>query len=135
MGLTQVHQRFSIALRQMSYNETRQMLRELDAWLRAKIESAADFLLEAFEELLTQHWLKVPVLLRKALMSTKVRHNSRNITRTRGSEMIQRWLGALLLYREGQLKKVKSYAGMAQVLAVVMVEQEELQPAPVKKAA
>lgn len=47
----EVHQRFNIALRQMSYNETRQMLRELDAWLRAKIESAADFLLEAFEEL------------------------------------------------------------------------------------
>ena len=51
MGLTQVHQRFNIALGQMSYGEARQMLRELDAWLRAKIEAAADLLLEAFEEL------------------------------------------------------------------------------------
>ena len=69
--------------------------------------------------------MKVPVLLRKALMSTNVRDNNRNITRTRGSEMIQRWLGALLLYRERQLKKVKGYAGMAQALAVIMVEQAE----------
>lgn len=49
--------------------------------------------------------------------------------------MIQRWLGALLLYREGQLKKVKGYAGMAQVVAVIMVEQAKQQPALVKKTA
>ena len=34
------------------------MLLEIEAWLRAKNESAADSLLEAFEELLTLHRLK-----------------------------------------------------------------------------
>ncbi len=51
-----------IALEQTSYTDARQMLLELEAWLRAKNESAADSLLEAFEELLTLHRLKVPGL-------------------------------------------------------------------------
>jgi transposase-like protein len=81
------------------------MLLELEAWLRAKNESAADSLLEAFEELLTVHRLKVPALLRKTLLSTNpiesmfslVRHSERNIKRSRGSAMLQRWLGTVLL--------------------------------------
>ena len=36
---------------------------------------------------------------------------------------------------EGQFKKMTGYAGMAQVLAAITVEQVEQQPAPVKKAA
>jgi putative transposase len=67
------------------------MLVELEAWLRAKNESAADSLLEAFEELLTLHRLKVRALLRKTLLSTNpiesmfslVRHSERNIKRSR----------------------------------------------------
>ena len=62
------------------------MLLELEAWLRTKNESAADSLLEAFEELLTVHRLKVPAWLRKTLLSTNpiesmfslVRHTPRN---------------------------------------------------------
>jgi transposase-like protein len=56
---------------------------------------------EAFEELLTVHRLKVPTLLRKTLMSTNpiesmfslVRHSERNITRSRGSAMLQTLAG------------------------------------------
>jgi hypothetical protein len=72
------------------------MLLEMDVWLRTNNESAEDSLLEAFEELLTLHRLKVPVLLRKTLMSTNriesmfslVRHSERNIKRARGSTML-----------------------------------------------
>jgi hypothetical protein len=139
----EAHQRLKTALEQTNYAEARQLLLELEAWLRTKNESAADSLLEAFEELLTLHRLKVPALLRKTLMSTNpiesmfslVRHSERNITRTRGSTMLQRWLGTVLLYCEGQFKKVKGYAGMAQVIAAIEAEQAEQQPVQTKKAA
>jgi putative transposase len=139
----EAHQRLKTALEQTNYAEARQLLLELEAWLRTKNESAADSLLEAFEALLTLHRLKVPALLRKTLMSTNpiesmfslVRHSERNITRTRGSTMLQRWLGTALLYCEGQFKKVKGYAGMAQVIAAIEAEQAEQQPVQTKKAA
>jgi transposase-like protein len=83
-----------IALEQTRDADVRQMLLELEAWLRTKNESAADSLLEAFEELLMVDWLKVPALLCKTLMSTNpietlcslVRHTERKITHTRQSD-------------------------------------------------
>jgi transposase-like protein len=139
----EAYQRLKTALEQTHYTEARQMLLELEAWLRTKNESAADSLLEAFEELLTVHRLKVPALLRKTLMSTNpiesmfslVRHSERNITRTRGSMMLQRWLGTVLLYCEQQFKRVKGFAGIAQVIATIEAEHAEPQSAPTKKAA
>ena len=87
--------------------------------------------------------LKVPALLRKTLLSTNpiesmfslVRHSERNIKRTRGSAMLQRWLGTVLLYCEQQFKRVKGFAGIAQVLETIEAEQMEQQPVQTKKAA
>jgi putative transposase len=126
-----------------SYADAKHLLLELEAWLGTKNESAADSLLEAFEELLTLHRLKVPALLRKTLMSTNpieslcslVRHSERNITRTRGSAMLQRWLGTVLLYCEQQFKRVNGVVGIAQVIATIEAEHAEPQSAPTKKAA
>ncbi|HLE21748.1 MAG TPA: transposase [Vicinamibacteria bacterium] len=139
----EAHRRLMLALEQTSYADARRMLLELEAWLRAKNESAADSLLEAFEELLTTHRLKVPALLRKTLLSTNpiesmfslVRHSERNIRRSRGSAMLQRWLGTVLLYCEQQFNRVKGFAGIAQVLATIEAEQAETQSAPTTKAA
>jgi len=139
----EAHRKLTTALEQTSYTEAKQMLLELEAWLRTTNESAADSLLEAFEELLTVHRLKVPALLRKTLMSTNpiesmfslVRHSERNITRTRGSAMLQRWLGTVLLYSEQQFRRVKGCAGIAQVIATIEAEHAEAQSTPTKKAA
>lgn len=119
------------------------MLLELEAWLRTKNESAAVSLLEAFEELLTLHRLKVSAWLRKTLISTNpiesmfslVRHSERNIKRSRGSAMLQRWLETVLLYCEQQFKRVKGFAGIAQVIATIEAEHAEPQRASMKKAA
>ena len=100
-------------------------------------EAAAECLLEAFEEMLTLHWLKVPALLRKTLMSTNpiesmlslAHHCEHNCRRTHGIAMLQRWLGSVLFYCEGQFKKMKGYAGLAQVVATIGVQQSE-PPAP-----
>ena len=139
----EAHRQLKTALEQTRYADARQMLLELEAWLRTKNESAADSLLEAFEERLTVHRLKVPALLRKTLLSTNpiesmfslVRHSERNITRTRGSMMLQRWLGTVLLYCEQQFKRVKGFAGIAQVIATIEAERTEPQPVQTKKAA
>jgi transposase-like protein len=139
----EAHRKLMAALEQTSYADAKQMLRELEKWLRTKNESAADSLLEAFEELLTLHRLKVPALLRKTLMSTNpiesmfslVRHSERNIKRTRGSAMLQRWLGTVLLYCEKQFKRVKGFAGIAQVMATIEAEQTEQQTPSTTKAA
>jgi putative transposase len=129
-----------LAVEQTRYADTRPMLLELEAWLRTRNESAAESLLEAFEELLTLHRLKVPVLLRKSLLSTNpieslfslVRHSERTIKRSRGSVMLQRWLGTVLLSCERPFKRVNGFAGIAQVLATI---EAEPQSASTKKAA
>ncbi|TKB75923.1 MAG: IS256 family transposase [Nitrospira sp.] len=140
---TEAHRQLTTALEQASYADARRMLLELETWLRAKNESAADSLLEAFEELLTVHRLKVPALLRKTLLSTNpiesmfslVRHSERNIKRARGSAMLQRWLGTVLFYCEQQFNRVKGFAGIAQVLATIEAEQAKPQSTPTTKAA
>jgi hypothetical protein len=85
----------------------------------------------------------VPALRRKTLMSTNpiesrfssVRHRERNITRTRGSMMLQRWRGTVLLYCEQQFTRVKGFAGIAQVLATIEAVHAEPQLVQTKKAA
>lgn len=119
------------------------MLQELEGWLRTKNESAAESLREGFEELLPLPRLQVPALRRKMLLSTNpieslfslVRHSERNIKRTRGSRMLQRWLGTVLLACEGRFKRVKGYAGMAQVRTMNESEQAEPPSVSTKKAA
>ena len=99
------HHLFATALEQNSYKDAKKMLQEFERWLRGINESAADSLLEALEEVLTLHRLKVPALLRKSLHSTNpiesmfsmVRSCERNIKRYRNSKMRQRWLAAVLL--------------------------------------
>lgn len=139
----EAHRRLMTALEQTSYADARRMLQELEAWLRTKNESAATSLREAFEELLTLHRLKGPPLLRKTLISTNpiesmfslVRHSERNLKRTRGSAMLQRWLGTVLLCCEQRFRKVKGYAEITQVRATIEAEQAEAASAPSKKAA
>ena len=64
-----------------------------------------------------------------------VRQSERNITRSRGSAMLQWWLGTVWLYCEQQFKRVKGFAGIVQVIAAIEAEHAEQPPASMKKAA
>lgn len=127
----EAHRRLMAALEQNTYADAKKMLLELEKWLRTKNESAADSLLEAFEELITAHRLKIPTRLRKTLLTTNpiesmfslVRHVEKNIKRTRGSAMLQRWLGATLLHCEQQFHKLRGSDDISQVLQVIEAEQ------------
>ena len=120
----EAHRRFRIALEQNEYKEAKKMLKELEQWLRTLNESAADFLLEAMEEILTLHRLKVPALLRKTLHSTnpiesvfsQVRHCEKNIKRYRNSRMAQRWLASVLLHAETTFRRIKGYEQIGKVI-------------------
>jgi len=104
-------------LEQSSYEDARRMLLDTEKWLRGINESAADSLLEAIEEILTLHRLKIPRLLRKTLHSTNpiesmkglLRDTEGNIKRYRNSRMMQRWLASVLLYCEKGFNRIKGY--------------------------
>jgi len=127
----EAHRRFRTALEQTEYKDARQMLLEFERWLREINESAADSLLEAIEEILTLHRLKVPALLRKTLHSTNpiesmfstVRDCEGNIKRYRGSRMSQRWLAAVCLHCEKGFRRVKGFASIPNVIATMEAEQ------------
>jgi len=129
----EAHRRFKIALEQNSYEDAKRMLLELEKWLRGINESAADSLMEAIEEILTLHRLKVPGLLRKTLTSTNpiesmfstVRDCEGNIKRYRNSAMSQRWLATVLLHCEKGFQRVKGYLGISEVMATIEQIQEE----------
>jgi transposase-like protein len=128
----EAHWRFRTALDQNSYEDARRMLLDMERWLRGINESAADSLLEAFEEILTLHRLKIPGLLRKTLHSTNpiesmfstVRDAEGNIKRYRNSKMMQRWLAAVLLYAEKGFRRIKGYASISKVLKSIEAEEE-----------
>lgn len=137
----EAHRRFRTALEQNSYEDTRQMLLSMEKWLRGINESAADSLMEAIEELLTLHRLKVPGLLRKTLHSTNpiesmfstVRDCEGNIKRYRDSRMMQRWLASALLHCEKGFNRVKGYASIGEVMAVI--DREDAENSTLKAAA
>ena len=129
----EAHRRLQIALEQNSYDDARRMLQEFEKWLRGINESAADSLLEAFEEILTLHRLKVPALLRKTLTCTNpiesmfstVRKCEANIKRYRNSAMSQRWLATVLLHCEKGFRRVKGYLEIEDLIATIEQTQEE----------
>jgi putative transposase len=134
----EAHRLFTTALEQNSYKDAKKMLKDFERWLRERNESAADSLLEAIEEILTLHKLKVPALLRKTLHSTNpiesmfsmVRDCESNIKRYRTSKMRQRWLAAVLLHCEKRFKRVEGHQAIETVLAAIVASQsEEARPA------
>jgi putative transposase len=135
----EAHRRFMTALEQNSYGDARQMLNDLEKWLRGINESAADSLLEALEEILTLHRLKASARLRKTLISTNpienmfstVRDCEINIKRYRGSAMSQRWLGTVLLHCEKGFQRIRGYADIARLLEMIEAEHEHADLMPI----
>jgi transposase-like protein len=129
----EAHRRFKIALEQNSYEDAKRMLEGFEKWLRGINESAADSLLEAFEDILTLHRLKVPGLLRKTLTCTNpiesmfstVRECEGNIKRYRNSAMSQRWLATVLLHCEKRFRRIKGYLDIAEVMETIEQIHEE----------
>lgn len=127
------HKKFRTALEQTKYLDAKKMLLEFEHWLRSINESAADSLLEAIEEILTLHRLKVPALLRKTLHSTNpiesmfatVRDCEGNIKRYRDSKMSQRWLAAVCLHCEKTFRRIKGFESISTLIKTIEAEQSD----------
>jgi len=125
------------ALEQNTYTDARKMLKEFETWLRGINESAADSLLEAMEELLTLHRLKVPKALRTSLYTTNpiesmfsgVRDCEGNIKRYRKG-MHQRWLATVLLHCEQGFRRVRGFRQIKSVLEEITRQHGDAQDGP-----
>lgn len=88
--------------------------------------------MEAIEELLTLHQLKIPALLRKTLhftnpiesMFSTVRDCEGNIKRYRNSRMMQRWLASVLLHCEKGFRRIKGFASIPDVVHQIEAAEE-----------
>lgn len=126
------HHKYRIALEQNSYREAKKMLLDFERWLRGINESSADSLLEAIEEILTLHRLKVSKDLRRVLHSTNaiesmfssVRHCEKNVKRYKSSHMAQRWLASVLLHCEKGFRRVKGYRDIDETVKNIEREQQ-----------
>ena len=129
----EAHRRFRMAMEQTSDDDATAILKDFEPWLRRINESAADSLLEAFEERLTLHRLKVAALLRKTRPSTNpierlfstVRDCEGNIKRYRDSKMRRRWLAAALPHGEQGFKRGKGHAFIEAVVATIVASHTE----------
>ena len=64
-----------------------------------------------------------------------MRKNTSGISHVHGEMRCSNWRGTVWLYCEQQFKRVKGFAGIAQVIATIKAEHADPQSAPTKKAA
>lgn len=136
------YQKFKDALDHFSYEDAKAELLKMEVWLRGINPSAANSLLEALEEVLTLHKLKVPEELRQMLSTTNAienifsttRHREKNLknysTKYRGKtakrEISQRWLGTVLLSAENGFRKLKGFREIKTVIANIRKLHQEI---------
>lgn len=132
---------FTIALQHTKHEDALRALNELEKWLRGINPSAANSLLEAFDEILLLHRLNVPEDLRPSLRSTNgienvfsvVRHREKNVKNYnpnyRGKPakkgMSQRWLGTVLLNAESNFRSINGAEHIPAVLRAIEKLQTE----------
>jgi putative transposase len=123
----EARRRYNLAIGMESYEDARKELLSLHKWLNSINGSAAESLMEGFDELLLLHRLKVPLALRRSLRSTnaieglfsRVRFYEKNIRRYHNSAMSRRWLGTVLLHSEQGFKKIRGHECIKDVKALI----------------
>jgi len=122
-----VRQRLRAAWGLKGHAEARAALERTVADLEELSPSAAASLKEGLEETLTVHRLAVPESLRRTLRSTNpiescfgaTRKRCRNVKRWRSQEMVQRWVGTMLLEVEKRFRRVRGYREMPTLVAAL----------------
>lgn len=142
------HDMLTTALAHLKYEDARKALEQMEKWLRGINPSAANSLLEAFDEILLLHWLEVPEELRPALRSTNgienifatLRHREKNVKnhnpnyRGKPSKagMSQRWFGTILLNAEANFRAINGVEHISKVIATI--EEKQTKNVEMKKA-
>lgn len=122
-----VRQRLRAAWNLKSHVDAEAALQKIVVELGALSPAAANSLREGLEETLTVHRLGVPEKLRRTLRSTNpiescfsaTRKHCRNVKRWRSQEMVQRWVGTMLLEVEGRFRRVRGHREMPLLVAAL----------------
>jgi len=122
-----VRQRLRAAWGLKGHAEARAALERVAADLEELSPSAAASLKEGLEETLTVHRLGVPESLRRTLRSTNpiescfgmTRKRCRNVKRWRSQEMVERWVGTMLLEVEQRFRRVRGHREMPLLVAAL----------------
>lgn len=136
------HAMFKDALDHASYKDAKAELLKMEKWLRGINPSAANSLLEALEEILTLHALKVPEALRRVLKSTNgienlfstTRHREKNLKnysplyggKPVKKDLSQRWLATVFLKAETGFRKVKGFEDIPGVILNIRKLHQEI---------
>ncbi|MFQ5507551.1 MAG: IS256 family transposase [Planctomycetota bacterium] len=119
--------RLSAAWSMSGYDEAKEELMKVHAWMKGLNESAAASLAEGMEETLTIHRLGITGSLRKTLISTNpiesafdiVTVHARRVKRWSGSSMVMRWVGSGLVRAEGRFRRVRGYTAIPKLVAAL----------------
>lgn len=136
------HDKFKKALAHTSYKDAKAELLKLERWLRGINPSAANSLLEALEEILTLHKLRVPEELRRVLSTTNgienlfstTRHREKNLKnynpkyngKPTKSGLSQRWLATVFINAESGFRTVKGFESIPGVINNIKKIHQEL---------
>jgi len=130
----EAHRKFKTALQQERHEDAKKSLEEFEVWLRTINASAADSLLEAFDELLTLHRIGVPAELRKVLWTSNgiesmfsiVRDCESNVKNHGKSSVSQRRLASSLIQAETSFRRIKGSDQIKTVLhRIAKLRKEE----------
>lgn len=122
-----VRQRLRAAWKLKGHAEARAALERVAADLEALSPAAAASLREGLVETLTVHRLGVPESLRRTLRSTNpiescfgtTRKRCGNVKRWRSQEMVQRWVGTMLLEVEQRFRRVRGHRELPVLVAAL----------------
>jgi len=120
--------RYDTAVNMVKYDEAKRELLSVLEWLRGINTSAARSLEECGERLLTVHRIGVPAELRRSLLTTNIIESTfngmtyaeKNVKRYRNGEMLMRWMGAVLMFRERSYRKLDGYKQIKDVTDILV---------------
>ena len=112
----------------------RRLLVDLAHRLEADYPSAAESVREGLDDTLTVLTLGISDRLRRSLATTnaaeslvsRIRHVGRQVKRWRNGRMILRWVGAGVLEAVKGFRRLKGYADMPQLVAVLRARDQQL---------
>ncbi len=124
---SETKRRLSAAWAMTGYEEAKEELLKVHAWLKGLNESAAGSLSEGLEETLTIHRLGITGSLRRTLNSTNpiesafdtVTEHAHRVKRWSGSSMVMRWVGSGLVRAEAQFRRVRGYRAIPKLVAAL----------------
>lgn len=126
--------RYHLAVNSVSFEDAKQEMDNLEAWLLERNLEAGKSLAEADGELLTLHQIGMPANLRKSFLSTNLiesafSHPRKIMSRVKRwhnrTDQLQRWAAVTFLEQEKKFRKVKNYKEVESFVELYLTTDEK----------